>query len=170
MDEEFFSFSQNGDTLAISKVIDNHQGILRYLNDTAIYTFRLLEDKYAYEYLICTNDRIIKDESIYAFLRKQDNGVDFEMIGDDWAKFGVVIFDFNDTDFENGDTIYSELNSLFLADSLIKDKRLLGLASLLLTNNDDTGYRIRTWELYLNIDIKIKFQKFFRLEELYFSD
>jgi len=164
-ERELYQFNEEGDTTAISKIIGNHLGIARFYNDTTIYTFSITNSDHVYEFLLCKGDKVVKNESLYTLLQLENDGVYLELLGDQWDRFDIVVYDLADYSLANGDTMKFASNSIFIPNSLIKGKRLLGLPTRITKNPETASYSIKVYEIYLNIPIKQEFQDFFDIKK-----
>jgi len=166
-DRESYQFNEEGDTTFISKIIGNHQGIARYFNDTTLFTFSITNSDFVYEFLLCVGGEVISHESLYALVKKKHDGIYLEVIGDDWDRFDLVAFDLADTSLARGDTLRFDSSLIFVPNTLVKEKRLLGLPAKIIKSPNNATYTLRVYEIYLNIPIKQEFQAFFEIQKCF---
>jgi hypothetical protein len=166
-EREFYQFNEEGDTTVISKTIGNHKGIARFYNDTILYTFNITNSDFVYEFLLSVGGKVLTNESLYTFLQKKNDGIYLEVLGDEWDRFDLVAFDLADTSLAHGDTMRFDSNLIYVPNTLIKGKRLLGLPTKITQNTENGSYSKKVYEIYLNIPIKQEFQDFYDIQKLF---
>lgn len=163
--EELVLFSEKGDTLERKRVIGYHIGMSRYTEDSITYSFYLLgRENFVNEFLVQKrNKEFVQKESEYLFADYSlSDTIELSIIGYNIYSFEVQVFDLNDTILEKPyNTIISHnLDPIILPKSVINEKKLRCKVTKLFEYPDGSKEEIQRY-IYLNLDVKRKFQDYF---------